>query len=65
MSSKVLITSDFATPADVAKQLRIPPARVAELRALMLEVRGSGGAGDAKRRPARRGLKAAARAKKK
>jgi hypothetical protein len=35
MSDKALITSEFATPRDVAKQLGIPAGRVTELERLM------------------------------
>jgi hypothetical protein len=38
MSAKTQITGEFATPRDVASRLRIPAARVAELRLLMIEL---------------------------
>jgi hypothetical protein len=39
LSDKALITSEFATPKDVAKRLRIPAGRVSELERLMRELR--------------------------
>jgi len=38
MSTKTRITSDFATPNDVASRLRIPAARVAELRRQLFDL---------------------------
>jgi hypothetical protein len=43
MSDKTVITSQFATPRDVAKRLHIPGSRVTELERLMddLKITGS------------------------
>jgi len=38
MTTKAHITSDFATPNDVASRLRIPASRAAELRRQLFEL---------------------------
>jgi hypothetical protein len=38
MTTKAHITSDFATPNDVASRLRIPAARAAELRRQLFDL---------------------------
>ena len=38
MAAKAHITSDFATPSEVASHLGIPPSRTAELRQRLLDL---------------------------
>jgi hypothetical protein len=54
MATKVRITSDFPTQADVASRLRISPARVAELRRQLLDVQATQPNGTAVLMPVKR-----------
>ncbi|HEV7836745.1 MAG TPA: hypothetical protein VGO75_01655 [Gemmatimonadaceae bacterium] len=64
MATKVLITTEFPTPDEVAAYHHIPPARVAELRELMEEVRAERNTATIPKTP-RNGTRKRAAAKKK
>ena len=58
MSGKVIITTPFPTPDEVAAYLRIPAKRVAELRRMIDEVRAETSRSDRNKKARRNGGRA-------